>query len=330
MSGITSVNSYPPTVAAFANHWQQVNGALTPNALVLPDGMTSADFTQKQAEMDTAFSVVIGAGVDARQASAALALARDAFQPRFVQFGQALRLYLSQTLFAGMAPKAPNTSAGLKTFSEQGEKMREIWFQLNGATNVAPFVPPLLLPDFSTPPSSGYTLAQFQTGLANLKTFFDQDTRAETAATMQRARRNVMLPPLREAMRNYRAACLLTLPKNSPLLATLPRLTPPAGTTPRPIVASGAWDNPLLKARLTWPAAVGSDLSKLQVRGCTGGSYKADDEEIVADLATDATHWEGDWGLTAPSSIATFKVYVMTNTDNESGGKAVKIVRPAT
>ena len=35
-------------------------------------------------------------------------------------------------------------------------------------------------------------------------------------------------------------------------------------------------------------------------------------------------------GLTAPGAIASFKVYVMTTTGNENGGKAVKIVRPVT
>lgn len=50
----------------------------------------------------------------------------------------------------------------------------------------------------------------------------------------------------------------------------------------------------------------------------------------MATLDKDAVSWTGNWGLEAPGATATFKVYVMTTTGNENGGKAVKIVRPVT
>ena len=74
------------------------------------------------------------------------------------------------------------------------------------------------------------------------------------------------------------------LPENSPALQNLPRLSPPPGTTPPALTVSGSWDASILKARLTWPASTAPNLVKLQVRGCTGGSYKAGDEEIIADF----------------------------------------------
>ena len=328
MSGITGVSSYPATVETFNLHWQNVNMALAPAELVLPNGTTQADFQQMKSVLATSFTDTVVAGEAERRAAANLLLARGKLQPRFVQFGQSVRLYLNQSRFADGAPKTPTLTAGLSVYQTAGGKMDISWSAINGAGDLAPFQPPLLLPDFSAPSSPGYTLAQFQAELALLETLFSDDSRATLGATQQRANRNALLPPIYEAMKNYRAACLLILPKGSPLLATLPRLTPPPGTTPKPVVVSGAWDNQLGQARLTWPAATASNVDKLQVRACTGGTYKAADEEIIADLPAATTHWEGDWGLTAPGAIATFKVFVMTTTGNENGGKAVKIVRP--
>lgn len=82
--------------------------------------------------------------------------------------------------------------------------------------------------------------------------------------------------------------------------------------------------------RVSWRATQNPAVNKLQVRGCAGATFKSSDEEIITDLDRDATEWSGDWGLTVPGAIASFKVYAMTTTGNENGGKAVKIVRPVT
>ena len=133
-----------------------------------------------------------------------------------------------------------------------------------------------------------------------------------------------------ERMKQYRLAAPARLPASSPALQNLPRLTPAPGTTPPAVTVTGLWDATLVKARLTWPISTAPNLDKLQVRACTGGTYKADVEEIVTDLAPTATVYDTDWGLTVTGAVATFKIYVMTTTGNENGGKATKIVRPMT
>ena len=79
--------------------------------------------------------------------------------------------------------------------------MSASWFQINSATDLAPFTPPLLLPDFGTPPSAGYTLAQFENELEQLTTRFGADSRATMEATQVRANRNALLPPIYDAMK---------------------------------------------------------------------------------------------------------------------------------
>ena len=177
--------------------------------------------------------------------------------------------------------------------------------------------------------AGGYALAQFQADVVALGTAYDDARRDDAAVGFARSERTKTLNAIYERMKQFRALVPSLLPANSPARQNLPRLTPAPGTTPPRLAVTGAWDATISNARLTWPAAVAKDVSKLQVRGCTG-AYKNDEEEVVADLAADATHWEGDWGLTAPGATASFKVYVMTTTGNENGGKAVKIVRPTT
>lgn len=69
-------------------------------------------------------------------------------------------------------------------------------------------------------------------------------------------------------------------------------------------------------------------LSKFSCVAASALIYKDEAEEMIADLAAETTNWTGDWGLTAPGAIASFKACVMTKNGNENGGRAFKIVRP--
>ncbi len=327
---ITGIYSYPATAAAFENHWGAVNEALAA-PLVLPDGMALADFAARVEQMNAALAAIAPAVSQERAVAADLALKRAAITPRMAQFGQAVRLFLANTRFAGAAPRTPSPSDGEQKFKQATQTIQARWNDINGATDLAPFTPPLVLPPDSSaqPPAASYTLAAFSAEAASLSDAFAADRLAGDAATQKRRDRDALLPPIHEAMKTYREACLLLLPADSPLRATLPRLTPAPGTTPPALIVSGEWDAQVLMAHLTWPATTAPDAAKLQVRGCVG-AYKAADEEVVADLDAHNTDWQGDWGLSEPGSTVSFKVYVVATTGNENGGKPVKIMRPAT
>jgi hypothetical protein len=49
----------------------------------------------------------------------------------------------------------------------------------------------------------------------------------------------------------------------------------------------------------------------------------------IATLPANApATWTGNWGLTAPGSSATFKLYAQTEQGNERGSDAVTVTRP--
>jgi hypothetical protein len=327
---ITGPNSYLQTSQEFLNHWDMVNQA-QPTPLVLLGGITRAKFAAMVEEMSAAFAAIVPASSHQRSASADLALKREALVPQITQFGKAVRYYLSKTRFADAAPRVPSPTMGEQSFRDAIEVIAVRWSEINAATDLAPFTPPLQWPlPTSTPGAPGnYTLADFEAQGAEVLAAFAEDKRAGEIATQKRRDRDALLPAIYDVMKSYREAVVLLLPADSPLRATLPRLSPAPGSTPSSLAVSGFWEPQVLEARLSWPATTQANVDKLQVRACAG-SYKEEDEQIVDDLDADATSWQGNWGLTAPGAIATFKVYVMTTTGNENGGKAVKIVRPVT
>jgi hypothetical protein len=153
---------------------------------------------------------------------------------------------------------------------------------------------------------------------------------ADEAANLKRAERDALLAPMYERLKQYRTAVVLFLPAGSALLQTVPKLSPPPGTTPPGLEVTGIWNPPTGNAQFSWPASTFPEIDKIQVRGCTGGTWKNGEEVLVDDLPATATNYQTTWGLTVPGAIATFKFFVMTTTGNENGGKAVKITRPTT
>jgi len=240
---------------------------------------------------------------------------------RITQFRQTIQLNYAGSPYVHSAPPVPDAGAIETKFLAPFDEVSQIWGQIN--VNIVPPNPQVLLP-------GDYTLQQFNAGVASLKVSFQIRDTADMQAKMRRDERDALLKPIYERMLQYRTAVVLHLPAGNPLLSSVPRLSPIPGTTPPGLVVAGVWNGGDNKAHLSWTASTFHDILKLQVRGCTGTTFKADDEEIIADLAADAIEYSTDWGLTVPGALATFKVYVMTNTGNENGGKAVKIVRPET
>ena len=326
---ITSIFSYLETADSFDIHWASVNNSRPTAPLILPDGTTLAMFRTMKTNMNNSFTAVSSSATGNRVAMGALLDARNLLQPRFVQFGGSVRLYLEGTRFEKIAPESPNLLAGREVYEKAGESVAKGWEDINDAGTVGRFVPPLVLRSLEDDTALDYTLGDFEGQLTELLDAFRFDHDAGMDVTQKRSDRNVLLPPIYKAMKDYRATALLELGKTNPLRATIPRLTPPAGTTPPAVTLTGGWDNTLGLAVLNWTKSAAKDLLKLQLRGCTGGTYKTDEEEIIADLLATDTHWQGNWGLTAPGAVVSLKLYVMNTHNNENGGKAFKVVRPS-
>ena len=200
--------------------------------------------------------------------------------------------------------------------------MNSMWERINAHQSELGLSGPLTL-------QGDYTEASFAADIESLSVLTNAASKAESNVGFARSQRNTQMAAIYERLKQYRAGAASDLPKSSPALQHLPRLSPPEGTTPPALGATGEWNAATLMADLSWATSKAKEVLKIQIRGCTG-NYKNDEEEVVADLPADATTWSGDWGLTAPGAIASFKAYVMVKSGNENGGKAVKIVRPVT
>jgi hypothetical protein len=320
---ITSFGSYRATTEEFVVNWGLADGELGANPLFLAGNYGREEFLSDRASLLEAMDSVSDLAAAARTAMANRESAKNALLTRARQFRGEVQGQIVDKDYLRELPSAPPISGDFDKFSQPLRAIVRLWTRINANTASLQLAGPLTL-------AGGYTLAQFETALGALPLLYSAMEEAEGNLGEARGKRNNRAKAIYERMLQYRKLAPARLPANSPALAQLPRLSPPPGTTPPPLVVTGAWDQQLVKARLTWTASGAENLQKLQVRGCTGGSYKSENEELIGDLPADATHWEGDWGLTVPGSIASFKVYVMTTTGNENGGKAVKVVRPVT
>ncbi len=320
---ITSYASYRPTTEEFVVNWGLANGELGANPILLAGDYDSAEFVADRTTLLATIDLVTTRAADSRTASANRDRAKYALLTRGKQFRGEVQGQITDKDYLRELTTVPPLSADYDKFSQPLRAMARLWARINANLVQLQMSNPLIL-------AGGYTLAQFQTDLDALAGLYEALEVSEGLLGQTRALRDNQAKAIHQRMFQYRKLAPARLPKNSPALAHLPRLSPGKGTLPPPVVVTGAWDQQIGTARLTWAASTAPDLLKLQLRGCPGATFKASNEEIVADLPAGATHWEGDWALSVPGSIASFKVYVMTTTGNENGGKAVKIVRPET
>ncbi len=318
---ITSIDSYRDTTLAFFDNWETANAEMAPGALILGGNYNRAAFGTDRTTMLTSMDSVLHLAQTFRTKAAARDTLKLNLTQRAIQLRLSIQAQILDAQIRKRAQTAPHVNSDIAKFTKPLKANAEIWEEINSDLAKFQLTAPLTL-------QGGYTLAEFQADIVASETLTDQTATAERTLNTARGTLRNQLKAIYERMKQYRAAVMAQLPKNSPARQTLPRLTPKPGTKPPAVAVSGAWDAVISQARLTWLATDAKDLLKLQVRACVGPHYKPSEETIVADLPGDAIQWQGDWGLTVPGNVASFKVYVMTTTDNENGGKAVKIVRP--
>ena len=319
---ITSIGSYDKTTHEFDVNWQQADSELNPAAITLAGDYTRAHFGADRTALLAAIAGVPNLAEDARFAAADRDNARANLITRAKQFRGAVLSKVTHPNYLAHLPAAPNDSASLSKFCEPLHTMNTMWERINGHQTELSLSAPLTL-------QGDYTEAMFAADIEALSVLTNASSRADSNVGFARSMRNTQIAAIYERMKQYRAAAPADLPADSPALLNLPRLSPEAGNTPPALGATGAWDAATAMGKLEWAASKAKGIERIQVRGCTG-NYKDEEEEVVADLLADAIGWTGDWGLTAPGAIASFKAYVMTADGHENGGKAVKIVRPST
>ncbi len=317
---ISTIASYLPTMQEFIAHWTDVNAAIAPTVLTLKGGYTLAAFTTDRTAIETAITGVETVDNARQIASADRDLKKAAHREKLAQYRAIVGGVLPGTPYVNTLPLLPRFSANQGIFLKAMDDMANGWSRINTDT-IPGFTPPMLL-------AGGYTLATFTTDLAALRTAYVASTNAEDNSQQQRSVRNALLGPARARMIQYRSAVKGVLPAGSPLLATIPAVTPPPGSTPAAVNASGVWNGGTLEADLTWTPSTNPNLDHYSVRTAPGPTYKAVNESVVAEVASNLTEFSTNAGLVAPGATALFKIYVVLTTANEKGSNTVSVTRP--
>jgi hypothetical protein len=320
---LTTIASYLPTTQAYIQHWTLVNAALGGNAstdMKLSGGYTLANLTADRAALDAAITAVYAAENDLQTAAGNRDIKRHAILTRFDAFNANVRYHLKGTGYIKSIVRKPNRTATQGAVTEALDKMAELWADVNAASGVPNFTPPLLLP-------GGYSLANFNTELAAMRAAYGAVKSAETNLNVARDARDKRLGPLRDRLVEYRPAVLAKMGPGSEFATSIPALNAPPGSTPDAVQLSAAWNADTNQGDLEWTPCQHAALDHYQLRSCPGAAYKASEEFVVANIPKTQTTFSTSQGLLVPGAKAPFKIYSITDTGNEKGSNSVVVTR---
>jgi hypothetical protein len=318
---ISGPASYLPTTDQFLGHWEAADTTLgVGNELKLKDGsgravlVTKKDLlVVKRAAVQTKLNVQEVARGDIEVRKVALLV-------RMNQFNDKVRFLLGGTKWERALAQVPSQTDGQGNFTTPLDDAAALWLMINADPAIADIT---LL--------GAYTQALFVADVAALNAAFTTYTTGGKQADVALEERNDVQDEIYELLKQYRQAAPTYFAQGHAILDSLPDLTPAPGSTPAAVTANGAWDGPLVKAKITFSLSADPNLQEYELRFCAGPNYSTETEAVAPGgniAAGGVREFQTDAGLSAPASVATFKVYVQTTTGNEKGSNTVTIVRP--
>jgi hypothetical protein len=326
---ISGSSSYVPTTRLFTAHWQDANAALPPlKPLVLPSGTAGfpADVTQANLvallEADGTGLISLREKVEEARnlvetSSAQVSIGKSLLLGRLVEFNAFVRTWHENTKWVASLPQAPRISAEESGFTKPLDDVAAQWNTMQNelGTDIG------LLDD--------YALIDFTDALADLRSYYSQWSAAGQQLKMAIQTRIAMEDRIYAVLKKYREMVPLRVAKGSPVYLSMPRLTPVPGHTPAAVVLTGLWSVADTKAELGWTASTEAALKHYQVRFCSGPEYVNEEEETIATiLPAGPLALLTLAGLSVPGASASYKVYVVLDSDNEKGSGAVVVTRP--
>lgn len=207
-----SIDASYMTARRVTDHWEFVNGSLSPDALVLPNNYTLADHKAAIATFETVCSILIGR----KNAIEIGAGQRDLFKKQLREWPTAFRMAVLYRLpdseFTDRCPRAPNVTDAESRFMAPLDEMLTLWAAANAIT-------PIVLPQ-------NLTRALAVTQVAELRTLYRQIADDEANLSLARGARDRNVDDLRRRSMQYRLAVTATLGKTSSLTLSLPKLRP--------------------------------------------------------------------------------------------------------
>jgi hypothetical protein len=318
---LSTTASYISTMQEFITHWTAVNADLgAAGPLVLPPTYAVANLTADRTALQTRITAVETAVNALELAAGQRDLRKPPLAERLRQFRATVLAYLRNTEYAGALPTIPTLSVSEGRYLRALDDMSNLWTRINAITPL-PEVPvlPLRL-------VGNYLIATFNSDVAGLRSAYGTWNGAVQSLLIAREQRNVLLPPIRQRLVQYRKAVQATYAAGSPLLLSLPAVTPLAGSTPDPVELSGTFADG--KVQLAWTPSSNPNLKHYQIRACDPPRYKVEFESVVDTILPPVTDFESNTILLVAGASKFFKVYVVTQDDNEKGSNAVRITRP--
>ena len=317
---ISGPSSYVSTTDEFLANWQNADTALgAGNEIVLQGGTNRAgltalkdDLVAKRTELQDKLNDKEGARGDVEIQKAALL-------SRLKQFNEKIRAFFEGTKFVRMLPDLPSQTDAQSGVMDALEDGNSIWQKVNADPGTAS--PVTLL--------GGYNQATFAADVATLRTAYTTLNASENNLKFVREQRNDLQDTIREVLVKYRKALPTFFPSDHALVQSLPRLTPLPGSTPQGVTLSGEWNAQPGYAVLTWTASADPNLEGYEVRMTVGPVYDADSDTVIANEPPGVLSHQTVQGLPSPGAMASYKVFVILSTGNESGSNAVTITRPS-
>lgn len=316
---ISGPSSYVPTIDEFLANWQNADTELgLGNEVTLQGGVVRADLETKKDELVAKQTEVQDRLNDKEGARGDVEIQKAALLARLVQFNEKIRAFFDGTKFVRMLPDAPNQTDGQSAVLAALDDANSVWQKVNADPGTA--TPVTLL--------GGFDQATFGTDIATLRTAFTTLTTAENNLKFAREQRNDLQDEIYDILVKYRKALPTFFDKNHAIVQSLPRLTPLPGSTPDNVTLSGQWNDMTGQAEMSWTASSDPNLDHYDIRKTDGPVYDSDLETKIGETQPGTLTFETFDGVSAPGDTATYKVFVVLSTGNESGSNAVTITHP--
>lgn len=317
---LSGVNSYVPTLDAFAKHWEQVNKASSSDLVIR--GVTLGHLAALRQSLIMALTDVVCKENVRLVASGDRDIKCAEMRERYKQFKEVVGRKPLSKYYKAALPKFPLRTAGDEAMIEAAEGLIQLWAVVNRNHPAIPkFRPPLFL-------EGGCSLEQFGHELLGYRQACRAAESADRNALYSRDMRGQVMGQVAKLLKLYAPATIRLLGEGHELVKEIPDAEPNPDKLPAAPELEGEWNPESQLVDLRWTHPDPGSLKRFSLRYHPGPRYKMEEEESVESIPTDRTSMKVGYGLAASGSSSTFKLYAVAPDSGEQGSNTIRIVRP--
>ena len=318
---ITNNGSYITTMQQFSDNWNTINAHIAPDVIKLEGGYLRSAFVADIVTLDSALTDISNALTNLTTERTNLRNYKINLMNKLEQFRQQVIANMASSNYRTSLPTLPKIGSVQSRFLRPFDQAVNLWTQINAA-------PP---PGFTAPlkVNGTYTLAMFQTDIANLRSEYLTLIAVEGVYKAALEKRNTLCAAARAHMVQYRNAVFARLSKTDPYRSTVPRYSPVAGATPKPVTNLQFTYAPTTNlVHITFTPATSANIIKYQLEFAPGPKWNDGNAMVIAtndNLAPFAFDFE--LKQVGAGDLALFKVFTVNETENMKASKVLKIKR---